>query len=366
MSKGNEELRTRTHIENIIDLLLTDKEQLSEHEAGIIRQWLVDPKNSVVKSDAFVRKLSEAMRASDNPRLGLETWPEVARRIGVDPDIIFGKGKATPLRPARKSVPLWRRAAVRVAAVVLPVAVALGVWALYDTVGRPQSEVAQEITVSVPVNETKEITLPDGSTVTLFDGSEIAYEQDFKGGRSVELAGHAVFNVVKVIGDDGERTPFTVSTDNMKVNVLGTVFRMEERGATDKSTVALYEGSVSVENGGTAELRRGEQFTYDKITKEHTVTLLPAREMLDNGHMPVMRFDGSNLSELILAMESNYGVRFILPRGVDLQSGGISADFEGFALEDIVSVLSAMDKKYAYRLGGNTITITNKKIILDD
>ncbi len=91
-----------------------------------------------------------------------------------------------------------------------------------------------------------------------------------------------------------------------------------------------------------------------------------AEEMIRYGFKPLLRFDRSSLANLMLSLEANFGVRFVVPRGIDIERGAISADFEGLSLQEIVLALSVSDKQYSYSLGENTITITNKKIILDE
>lgn len=363
---GNKQDKKLLQTKRIIELLI-ERNELPESDAQVIRQWLADQHNAEIKSEALLKVLFEAKDKDGYPRLGLETWPEVARRIGVDPDIIFNKHKAHPLRPARKAaIPLWRRASVQVAAVMLPVALAVGVWALHDKTREQPLQVAQAVTVSAPAGETKEITLSDGTVVRLAGESELTYIEGFADGRSVNLKGEARFAVAKASDEQGAALPFTVSTNTLRVNVHGTVFRVDEYPGAATSTVALYEGSVSIDNGAVTELRHGDLYEYDHNSQNHTIGIIPAREMLDNGQMPVLRFDRSLMSDLMLSLESNFGVRFAVSQGFNRSTGGISGDFEGLGIGDIVHILTVTDKKYAYDLGGNTIAITNKKLILDD
>jgi transmembrane sensor len=89
---------------------------------------------------------------------------------------------------------------------------------------------------------TREVTLPDGSTVTLNAGSTLEYPEKFKGGsRNVSLNGEAYFTVTH-----DENHPFTVSGREVLVKVLGTEFNVNTRAENGKMEVVLTDGSVSL------------------------------------------------------------------------------------------------------------------------
>lgn len=98
-----------------------------------------------------------------------------------------------------------------------------------------------------PVNvstlaETRTVTLPDGSIVTLNRYSTLTYPEQFDATRrDVHLRGEAYFDVRK----DATR-PFRVLTDDIDVRVLGTRFNVEAYEGDSQVSATLIEGSVSV------------------------------------------------------------------------------------------------------------------------
>ena len=68
--------------------------------------------------------------------------------------------------------------------------------------------------------QTQCIQLPDGSKVTLNRHSQLSYPETFNKERIVKLNGEAYFEVNKT------GHPFTVSTQGMQIEVLGTTFNI--------------------------------------------------------------------------------------------------------------------------------------------
>ena len=76
------------------------------------------------------------------------------------------------------------------------------------------------ITVTVPKGETRQLVLPDGSTVWLNSASTFKYPKKFGKKRLVYLEdGEGFFDIVH-----DEKVPFVVEASGIKTNVLGTSF----------------------------------------------------------------------------------------------------------------------------------------------
>ncbi|MEQ9425898.1 MAG: FecR domain-containing protein [Cyclobacteriaceae bacterium] len=87
--------------------------------------------------------------------------------------------------------------------------------------------------------EITEIELPDGSSVILNAGSQLAYQESILGERNLRLDGKAFFEVIP--GD-----AFSVETDKGTVTVLGTSFNVNSLG--DRFDVECLTGKVKVKN----------------------------------------------------------------------------------------------------------------------
>lgn len=111
--------------------------------------------------------------------------------------------------------------------------------------------------VSVKEGSTYQITLSDGTNITLASGSEIVYP--IGGNRhDVKLKGEALFDVAH-----NEHSPFTVATENgTKVTVLGTKFNVRAKQG-HPVTVTVETGCVGVNRSETTiYLGNNEQASF--------------------------------------------------------------------------------------------------------
>ncbi len=96
-------------------------------------------------------------------------------------------------------------------------------------------------TIVVPAMNRYQVTLADGTIVTVAANSKLKYPVSFTGdSREVYLEGEAYFDVVK--SDD---KPFIVNTNESYVKVFGTQFNVNARVDSITKTI-LVEGSVGV------------------------------------------------------------------------------------------------------------------------
>jgi hypothetical protein len=99
-------------------------------------------------------------------------------------------------------------------------------------------------TLVVPGKSVYIIVLSDGTEVTLNTGSRLTYPVNFDGDlRKVQMEGEICFDVSK-----RERQPFIVTTGNVSVRVLGTLFNMEAYPGEPVITT-LVKGKIEVSNG---------------------------------------------------------------------------------------------------------------------
>jgi ferric-dicitrate binding protein FerR (iron transport regulator) len=201
--------------------------------------------------------------------------------------------------------------------------------------------------------------------VVSYDGKTFAAD------RIVNLSGDALFEVESISGADGERVPFVVRTTHLSVDVLGTVFRLEEQtgGAAE---VSLYHGSVEVAIGSQTDataaagaspatiLIPGQRLVLNTLTGEHETELIPASEMAAQGAMPILRFDEATLADIVMALEMNHGVHFTLTGGVDPGRGKISANFEGLGLDTVLGIISRIDPAISFERNGNEVIVKNR------
>ncbi len=88
----------------------------------------------------------------------------------------------------------------------------------------------------------EEITLPDGSKVSLNTGSRLAYPAEFKGlKRTVKLEGEAFFDVAR----NEEKTFIVIVADEASTEVLGTSFHLKEDTGRRRVFLNVLTGKVA-------------------------------------------------------------------------------------------------------------------------
>lgn len=121
--------------------------------------------------------------------------------------------------------------------------------------------VAEILKVKVSSGKTHIIKLEDGTTVTLYPGSELIFPSFFSNNkRDVKLTGEGYFNVEK----DPAR-PFHVSAGDAKISVLGTSFNVRAYESETKIETALVSGRVIIND---KELSPNQMAIFNKESKE--------------------------------------------------------------------------------------------------
>jgi transmembrane sensor len=88
----------------------------------------------------------------------------------------------------------------------------------------------------------QEGSLPDGTVVTLNKGASLEYPSSFRGNtRNVKLSGEAYFEV-----KHNPTKPFIITSQNVRIEVLGTSFYVNSKVDNNTMEVILNSGSVAV------------------------------------------------------------------------------------------------------------------------
>ena len=228
---------------------------------------------------------------------------------------------------------------VRTSAAAAVALLCLSVWTAYLYM----QPVAMQ-TVST-LAETRTVSLPDGTSVTLNHYSTLTYPERFKtDNREVELNGEAYFEVSK-----DKKHPFIVQTDAVDVRVLGTHFNVDAYRDSRDVRTTLLTGSVAVSNKSNSEhmiLKPNEIAIYNKVEKKLT------RKLLVDATDEIS-------SDIARKLSNSFGTTIQITDSA-LQNYRISARFpNGEDLETILSVLQ--DAGYFnYSHDNNQITITAK------
>jgi len=186
--------------------------------------------------------------------------------------------------------------------------------------------------------EIKEVTLEDGSTVTLNANSSITLSDSWmtKQGREVFLKGEAFFNVVKT----SDLKSFHVKTPNgVTVQVLGTAFNVNTR--REKLSVYLQSGKVRIQSDSEAvTLQPGERADYDKslekvlVSKEDLKTVDDKLAWKTNLYI----LNDLSMSTIALDIKDNFGKQVIFLDSA-LRSERVTAKLPSGDIKILINVL---------------------------
>lgn len=152
--------------------------------------------------------------------------------------------------------------------------------------------------------EILDIKLPDGTKVKLNSNSVLSYNNHDV--REVLLEGEAFFNVEKKLVTNAK---FLVITDDLKVQVYGTLFNVNNRNT--RTQVFLEEGSIALKlkNGIQKKMIPGDLVSYsyktDKIIEEKRILRPELQTSWKNGSLI---FDRSTLESAMSKIEDMYGI----------------------------------------------------------
>ncbi len=273
----------------------------------------------------------------------LNVWETVQKRVGN--------------MPAQSSKTAFLKPFTRVAAVfvggLLTAMLALWLWQLSSTV-----------TYSTEFGETRSLTLPDGSKVTLNANSTLRFSETWKQEslREVWLEGEAFFEVEKMFAENQNQVEgevpvkFIVHTSPLEVEVLGTQFNVNNR--RDETKVVLKSGKVklNVKAGEKIEeifMKPGDMVAYNEVSKALTKKVVdPDIHASWKDHQ--LSFEEASLGEIARMLEDVYGVTvaFEDPQLAQEQFTGLVPS------DDLAVLLEAFTKLYGIQVAKEQDTIT--------
>ena len=119
---------------------------------------------------------------------------------------------------------------------------------------------------SVPMGSRSQLTLADGTMVSLNSDSRLELCKDFSAQkREVSLIGEGYFEV-----KSDKKHPFTVKTAKFDVTVTGTKFNISSYATDQKISATLAEGKIELStiNHNTIELSPGQKISFDQQSME--------------------------------------------------------------------------------------------------
>lgn len=201
----------------------------------------------------------------------------------------------------------------------------------------------------------KLITLSDGTRISLNGGSQVDIPDDFTDGqREIRLVEGEIFLDV---AQDEER-PFIVTTEKIKVRVLGTSFNVRKYHEEQKTVVAVKTGKVSLQSqqgGQEVLLTPGAQVVFDNKAAAFSQKIWKETGMIGGWKNNELWYEDDLLKDVLRDLAYNYGVRFQV-RDSTVLNKHVNAIFIKRSKEDIIRILGKM-ADFEYEMNNAEIII---------
>lgn len=247
-------------------------------------------------------------------------WSRFKNAIAETPSATEPSGKVRKLR--------WSQVTRWAASLLL--LIAAGAW-LWQNLAKEEF-----VTVKTALGETRTVFLPDSSKVMLNESSLLTYQQNFLQERTVNLKGEAFFEVLQT---NGKR--FTVTTEQSKVEVVGTSFNVKDKANTPAS-VHVVTGMVAftpIEEENYIYLKPGEFATLDDAAQKEPIEVREyASNTFETWRTNELKFNSISIHNLITDLNQYYDVN-ITVANQDILKCRFTGNFSDPQLKDILKVL---------------------------
>jgi len=229
-------------------------------------------------------------------------------------------------RPVRSRFTPLLRIAASIALVL-----AIGIPALYFGVIRDNTELS--IKHHLAEEGVATVDLPDGSRVYLNKGSEISYSIAFKNQRAVDLQGEAFFEVMS-----DPQNPFTVSSGEMVVTVLGTSFNVKQLDSPSDLEVYVKTGKVRVSLEESEQYIQLEPEEFGLVESRKLSSSIQEDPNYISWKTKDFKFVNSALIEVLQELEESYHVD-IHTEDLDLSEMRITTSYSGQSIDAILETI---------------------------
>jgi len=208
---------------------------------------------------------------------------------------------------------------------------AIGIPALYFGVIQDNTELG--IRQHMAEEGVATVDLPDGSRVYLNKGSEISYSTAFKNQRAVELKGEAFFEVMS-----DPQNPFTVSSGEMIVTVLGTSFNVKQLDNASDVEVYVKTGKVRVALEKSDQYIQLEPEEFGFVESRELARSVQEDPNYISWKTKDFKFVNSALIEVLQELEDSYHVD-IHTEDLDLSEMRITTSYSGQSIDAILETI---------------------------
>ena len=198
-----------------------------------------------------------------------------------------------------------------------------GIYRVYENTTDAVSAIMLDDGTQVWLNANTRLTLPDA-----FDGIS----------RNVQLDGAAFFEVAP-----DANAPFTVTTGELRIRVLGTAFCVDARAEEQYAEVILERGSVRLqtpEGVNMVTLQPDQRALYDAVESNLQISQVTASTVILHRY-DLMTMANATLHEIISHIETTYGVRIAIKGRYDNKRYAFNYQ-RSQKLEEVLNIIEYM------------------------
>lgn len=179
-------------------------------------------------------------------------------------------------------------------------------WHTQDTLDN--NMLCDDVVVRTQLGEHSQVTLPDGTEVTLNAQTTVRYATAMSDGkRRVQVDGEAFFDVAK-----DEQHPFVVTAGEVDVTCLGTSFDVRHYADDNSVAVVLAEGKVRVSaNEAEVTMEPDSRVVYDCAAQTLSKHSAPSSDYTCwlNGEV---KYNNQTLEEIAAELSRNHNIRLVI------------------------------------------------------
>lgn len=204
------------------------------------------------------------------------------------------------------------------------------------------------------------ITLSDGSKISLYAGSTLKYPDRFtKDERLIKLEGEATFDV-----KSNPKNPFYVeTTDGTRVKAYGTKFSVRNYSKDNVISVYLERGIVDFDSpllNHAVTMKPDTRLLFDKTDKKYRILNSTPNEY-DAYEQGILLFVNKPLAEIVQKLSNVYQTDIII-QDESLKDYNFTATIKDESIYQVLNMLSLSSPQLQWEKKDQKIILTKKRI----
>lgn len=188
-----------------------------------------------------------------------------------------------------------------------------------DSENLPKNEVASYNQLIVPYGKSSILTLHDGTKIWVNAGTRVVYPVEFKKNkREIYVDGEIFIDVTP----DTQR-PFTVRTNDLRIQVMGTKFNVHAYSSDELSKIALESGLVKISSETAEDVLLSPNKVYEQDKDGHSSVNDADISTYTSWIHGLYMYKNERLEEILKRLERYYGIAISVdPSAAELRCAG--------------------------------------------